>query len=1426
MKKIMRSFAVILTFAIALTSICAVNVMADNDIVYDGKYNVYGFDYTHYDDATMRDGGYDSAYDPSYDYTTDWQETKYFIDENFAFNKIVEHQGESYRAPSGWDVRNLGGSIANKYFYHQALIDTSDKFPVELNRKFEAANHGRLNFEFLYVPIEREQEGATVRLYSGNKIAVSFIMHDDGIYLEQNDADDLFIGKSTVRPDNKAETSWQSEVPYNNGIRAVINMDTNTIEKIFFMGQLIAENMPFYNNVEYIDNCNINTGDQNTGELWMRGVKLYRGYLLHDQFLAAQLNVPTDYNARGSVSMREMDTGTPWDNTNMVMGTESSISKSFEHSDEKKMVFEYHMFQSQKADGFELTLSGENKDTLKFKTANGNFYYSTGGEDNLLYENYWKNVWYKLRAYIDLEKETATLYVNGIKRVENVQLSNGCLDNLSVVNKEGETNVDFFRLWNENPEPEDYCPEPQPVKPKDGIELGMQFCPMWRNGYHVGWDSLITDKRRLPYLGCYDEGDPEVNDWITKELLEHGFTFQRITVIGDTPGPYCNPTFGNTFIDEGYKYGKYSDMMPYCVLLETNSVFNPTKDYFMNYYLPYLIEHYFKDPRYFKIDGRPVLSSWIPDRLMKYAGTKEDSEKPVAEKMELCKQFVKEIRQMCIDAGVGNPIIGGNLVADEAGLRRYKEIGFDAALPYGAPSTVKGQIEAMDLTVQLKDVLDRSIAVSPGLDGSVWQAPGSAIIKSEDYRKVLEHYLSVRNKFDKDSLAYKMVCFDTYDEYGEGHWIGPSGGEGFGYLDEIYRAFVGKDPSDHTHTVPTTKQKDRFNNCYPPNRRLNTVEVVESAPEDEIEGSTVIKGWYFDDPGSTEGWNGSQIANLRVADGCLVGSVTGNDPQLYSPKLDIDYHGLIQVKVRVKYNSNNATTQNQLFYVCKNGKSWSEVQSIFGNGSWSKKNGFVEFIYPLAGPNFLGNLTQIRYDVTNRAPVDYNDAEFMIDSVELIYNKDYDTTEKERLLFESSPSYLKLGDVLNELNTAPVKVDEKLYYPIRAISYLMGAKVDYDEKNDITTVINGDSFAQIYNSEQKGYVNGGTLRANPVIVEENGTSYVTDKFFKQLFSCEIAYDEETRVISVEELSTGIEKTREIIRAFDFDIDGETEGWSAFTNVGSVSASDGKLTGKITAKNPALIRRNLTLKASDVKNIHVSFTNNTNSESGNIYFLTDTDKSWNESKKIAFKLPSAGETKDIDIDPSKCAAWGGTVTDIRFDPGSGADTGNFAIDFIRFEGEYRPMSDNTECITRTDNEIKWDFNFNSTKDGWVFSRQFGDCKVSDGKLFATVIGPSPKIYTIGDLDIDSSKLTEIELKYKNDTTGTKAKMQFMTDDENDFSKAAQVEFDIVPNDKEERIYTVPVSEVKGLDGKLNSLCFMPTDGKGTIEIDYICLVTAE
>lgn len=1425
MKKTNKTISAILSAVFVLPIFTATVASADNGTIYDGKYNVYGFDYSHYDDEIMRCGGYDSGYDPDYDYTTDWQEVKYFIDENFVFNKNVIHSGEEFHSPSGWDVDVSGGKLADKYFYHQALVDTSVKFPVELNRKFETANHGRLNFEFIYVPVEKQQDGITFRLYEGNKTAVGFVMHEDGLYLEQNGSDDVFVGTSAVRPDNTPETSWQGELKYNNGVRAVINLDTCMIEKIFFGGKLVVQNKPFTNTVGYIDNCNINTGDKNVGELWMRGVRLYRGYPLHDQFLTAQLNVPDDYTAKGDVRMMGMDSGTPWDNTNMVIGTGGSVSKSFEHVKAKQMVFEYHMYQPEKTAGFELSLSGDGKETLKFSTDGSSFLYNT---NELLYENYFPKVWYKLRAYLDLEKKTAALYVNGIKRFENIPLGNDSLDTLSVKNSGNDTYVDFFRLWYDSPEPEDYCPEPVPVKPKDGIELGMQFCPMWRNGYHVGWDSLNMDKRRIPYIGFYDEGNPEVNDWITKDLLEHGFTFQRIAVIGDTPGPYCNPTFGNQFIDEGYKYGKYSDMMPYCVLLETGSVFHPTKEYFMESYLPYLIEHYFKDPRYFKIDGRPVLSCWIPANLMSYAGTIEDSKRPISEKKDLCREFIADIRKLCIESGVGDPIIAGNIGADEESLKLYKEIGFDAALPYGSESTVEGQIDVIDRTVELKDVMDRSIVVSPGLDGTVWQAPGTAIIKSEDYRKVLEHYLSVRNQFDKKSLAYKMLCFDTFDEFGEGHWVAPSGGEGYGYYDEVYRAFVGKDPLDHKHVVPTTKQKDRFNNCYPPNRRLQTIDVVESAPTHEIEGSTVLKGWYFDTDGDIEGWNaGNDVGGLTASDGCLTGKVTGRDSQIYSPKLDIDYRGLIQAKIRVKYNSKTAVTQNQLFYVCKNGKSWSESQSVIKGGSWNKDSGYTDFIYPLAGSGLQANLTQLRFDVVNHMPKDLTDAEFMIDSIELLYNKEYDTTEKEEAAFNNSPSFLKNGETVTGLNSAPIQENGRWYYPLRQISVLLGGKVDYDGKSDITTILNGDAYAQIYNAEQKGYVNGGTLRANPVVIENEGTSYVTEKLFRLLFAKELSYDEASKTIAVSDLSTGVEKTREVIEGSEFDIDGDTEGWSVMQSVSQLTAANGQLTGKISGDMPILVKGNMSLKGADIKNIHISMTNNTNSASGDIYFLTNTDKQWNESKHISFKIPDTGKSGEVSVDPSVCAAWGGTITDIRFDPGAGANTGDFAIDFILFEGDYKAVADNVDSMTRIDNEIKWDFNFNSAKDGWIFGRQFGDCKVADGILSATVIGPSPKLYTISDLGIDSSMLDEIEIKYKNATTGSRAKLWFLADDESEYdNSAAAADFAVTSNDTESRSYIIKAADINGLRGTINGVSFMPTDGKGSIEIDYICFVMKE
>ena len=1452
MSKLSKAVSGLMSLIFALTTFTAMPVLAEEetaaveetaaesknneDIVYDGTYNVRGFEYGEYDDSKYRDGGYDAGYDPDYDYTKDEQEVKYFLDENFMFNKRIYHQGEQIIAPSSWDVRNIGGNLTYRYFFHQGLIDTSDKFPVELNRSFENANHGRITLDFIYVPLEKAQDGITFTLGMGGTAAIKYITHSDGnLYLVQADGSELKVGAYDIRPDDKNENGWGTdELKYNNGIRTVFNMDTKMIEQVYRDGQLVIENVPFCNNVEYVDNFNINTGDKNVGKLWMRGAKIYRGYLMHEQFLNSKLNVPSDYNSNGKSEIMYMGTSTPWDDANLNMHNGAKITKYVDKVQGKQMVFEYHFYQPEKNNGFELSLKGNGRETIRFTIHDNKFWYSTNGTENELYSDYFKTVWYKIRAYMDLETKKATIYVNGIKRLENVDLFNDTIDTMEAVNNGSDTYVDFFRLWYDTPEPDDYCPEPQPVKPTDeNMQIGMQFCPMWRNGYHVGWDSLNMDKRRVPYLGYYDEGEPEVNDWMIKQMVEHGFTFQRVTIIADTPGPYANPTFGWSFIDEGLKYAKYKSMLPYCVLLETGSVYHPTREYFLEQYLPYLIEHYFKDPDYLKIDGRPVLSCWTSSHFFSYAGTAEDEKTPLKDKIPLCQDFLKQVRQVCIDAGVGNPIIAMNINASEDELKLYKKIGIDCSMPYGAgSSTVEGQIDQIDKSIQYKDIIDKTIALSPGLDGSVWQAPGNQIIEAKDYRKIVDYYLSRRNEFAQNSLAHNFICLDTYDEYGEGHWVAPSGGEGWGYFDAIYEAFCNKDAKNHdhdyAHQVPTTKQKDRFNNLYPPNRRLQTVDIVKNAPTSEIEDATVVKGFYFDD--STEGWTSEDTTALTVKNGCLTGSITGRDSKLFSPQLNIDYHGLAQVKIRIKYNmkKENAVTQNQMFYICDNGKYYSEQQSVKLQGEWyskSGKDGFVDMIYPLAGSNLQTAFKQLRFDVSNQLPKDAADAEFMIDSVEFLYHKDYDTSDQEKYDYDHAPAYIaNSDDELENLTAAPIKHDDKWYYPLNVLSAKLGGKIDYDRLNNRTTILYGDKYAQIDHSTKEGNVNGGRLRAKPVVIEQNGTSFVTDKLFKQLFAKELSYNEETREIVVNELSTGAEKTRDIIVSSEFDLDGNTEGWGSMQNVGQLSTANGMLTGKIAAKMPILVKSNYNFKAADVKNIQICMQNNTNAEGVKIYFLTSGDKTWNEAKSMSGKIKNDGKLRTVDIDPSKCSAWSGDITNIRLDPGSNSDSGDFAIDYIRFEGDWKVVAD-ASSMTVTEDEITWSFDANSTKDGWILSKQLGDLRIDNGILLARILGPSPKMYTIKDLDIDTSKIAEIEIKYRNATGGTKAKLQFLTDGNAQYDKAPSVEFEAVPNDAESRMYIIKTSDINGFTGKLNGICFMPTDGKGSVEIDYITLVTA-
>ncbi|MFH0921607.1 MAG: FlgD immunoglobulin-like domain containing protein [Fibrobacterota bacterium] len=90
----------------------------------------------------------------------------------------------------------------------------------------------------------------------------------------------------------------------------------------------------------------------------------------------------------------------------------------------------------------------------------------------------------------------------------------------------------------------------------------------------------------------------------------------------------------------------------------------------------------------------------------------------------------------------------------------------------------------------------------------------------------------------KTGLAQKMFLLDNWNEYGEGHFLMPTEGLGYRYLDAIREVFG--DSSAHTDLTPTLEQKARLNLLYPGPPPVDTI------PTDSTD--VTLTNWGFESP--------------------------------------------------------------------------------------------------------------------------------------------------------------------------------------------------------------------------------------------------------------------------------------------------------------------------------------------------------------------------------------------------------------------------------------------------------------------------------------------------------------------------------------------------------------------------------------------------
>jgi hypothetical protein len=348
----------------------------------------------------------------------------------------------------------------------------------------------------------------------------------------------------------------------------------------------------------------------------------------------------------------------------------------------------------------------------------------------------------------------------------------------------------------------DYVPAPQTAK-TDYINL-MHYCALWKEGTHWGWKRIEPWPERRPAIGYYDEGTPEVADWHIKYALEHGINGFIYCWYRAHYEPEIEHRLGHA-IHEGLFNAKYRDQFTFTIMWE-NGCAKGVKDEadLLDNVLPFWIKNYFTHPSYLKIDNQPVLFVWQPRVLIPQLGG------PAKTKIAL-----EKMRAQCRKAGFNGLRIIACMDGRNPDLgKQIAESGWDAVSGYNLSTDAKpvgldpaglAYRDHADVLSRYKQTwIDRDAStgdtpdipnVVMGRDDRAWgrikRGKGSYINDpdAKNFEVVCREAKELVDAKPKGRWDSKICVFDNWTEFGEGHYIEPTTGTGFTFVNAIKRVF-------------------------------------------------------------------------------------------------------------------------------------------------------------------------------------------------------------------------------------------------------------------------------------------------------------------------------------------------------------------------------------------------------------------------------------------------------------------------------------------------------------------------------------------------------------------------------------------------------------------------------------------------------------
>jgi len=689
---------------------------------------------------------------------------------------------------SGWEVDRSGG----KYEFHPTclypngfafnsdwfkLVDTSANRAVTLKHQIARQTAGQITLEFRF-KLTKRMDGARWQLRDLHQSAVGLVT----------------IGGNLCWENGKVLQPCGVNREY--GVKVISDISAQKAD-VFVDGDLKARGLPFAHAIKSLDYFLVKTGEAATGEMFLNPVNIYKGYSVNETFVTCGVGkAPADWDVKDA-SVQEFECGTKPDIFSLrVRGVAQKRFRPVSPPSVQKRVtaktlmgrtvYECRFLLPGKVDGVRVELGGVNIIPLVA---------------------YRSNLWYMIKLVTDPASKTADVFINGKPAPKHVALTKPMTD----VRFAGDLWVDDVQVYPWTDYPMDYVPAPVPCPAKSPYLLGVQSCNLWREGTaYAGWDYIYPyrDKRK-PYLGWYDEGNSEETDWEIKWQVEHGITFEQHCWY--RPNNAVNHPIKDGVLDQGIIKGlfnaRYSNMAKFTIMCTNEGACETNPTDWRDNIIPYWIEYFFKDPRYFKIDGKPLVSIYSLSNWQRMFGSTEE-----------CRQAISALRDACKQAGFpGVIVLMEHRGADRNVLQTMKAIGVDYCYAYtwGTPD-VNAQRNA---NIGQRDAatavgFNMLPSISMGWDREAWGVADGGWAAVPDYQSLAQWTKdSFMPSLPQDSLGRRVVMLANWNEFGEGHFLMPSTLAGFGYLDALREVFT--NGGAHRDAVPNAGQRRRFTVLYP-----------------------------------------------------------------------------------------------------------------------------------------------------------------------------------------------------------------------------------------------------------------------------------------------------------------------------------------------------------------------------------------------------------------------------------------------------------------------------------------------------------------------------------------------------------------------------------------------------------------------------------